>query len=274
MSQQQYVQVATIAGSDSGGGAGIQADLKTFQARHVFGTAIQVAATAQNTQGVIASFPLPVDFIDTEFQALADDLAIRAVKTGMLYDAAHVQAVVANLTRYDLGPLVVDPVMVAKGGAHLLADDGIQAVIEALLPLATVVTPNLPEAETIVGRALTTPAEIIAAAEEIQHLGGNNVNIKGGHGTEPVTHDCVLLENDAFWLDAPRISTKNTHGTGDTFSAVITAELAKGASLKMAIILARMFIQGAIKDGIVVGHGHGPTNHWAQPDPGITVRSL
>ena len=174
-------QVVTIAGSDSGGGAGLQADLKTFQARHVFGMSIVVALTAQNTYGVQASLPIPGGFIDAQFQSLATDFNIRAAKTGMLADREHVEAVVRNLQQVDFGPLIVDPVMVAKGGATLLASEAVVTIKEQLLPLADVVTPNLPEAEILVGKKIVTKADMVRAARTIQTLGVKHVIIKGGH---------------------------------------------------------------------------------------------
>lgn len=240
-------QVVTIAGSDSGGGAGMQADLKTFQARHVFGMSIVVALTAQNTYGVQASLPIPGDFIDAQFQSLAADFAIKACKTGMLADSEHVNAVVRNLKQVNFGPLIVDPVMVAKGGATLLAPEAVATIKQELLPLADVVTPNLPEAEIIVGHPIKREADMIAAAQTIQELGVKNVIIKGGHRQDAQASDFILLaDGSSFWVRSPRIATGNTHGTGDTFSACIAAELAKGESLKKAIITAKAFLEGAI----------------------------
>ncbi|WP_265456573.1 bifunctional hydroxymethylpyrimidine kinase/phosphomethylpyrimidine kinase [Enterococcus sp. HY326] len=265
-------QVVTIAGSDSGGGAGIQADLKTFQARHAFGMSIIVALTAQNTYGVQDSLAIPSTFIDAQFASLAVDFAIKACKTGMLADIERVETVVKNLKKYDFGPLIVDPVMIAKGGHPLLQDAAVAVIKEKLLPLATVVTPNLPEAEVILGREIKTAAEMIQAAKDIQAIGAKNVIIKGGHSADPQAADFILLANQkAFWLKTPRVETENTHGTGDTFSACIAAELAKGTDLETAIIIAKGFIQGAISEGISVGHGHGPTNHWAQPSEEVDL---
>lgn len=265
-------QVVTIAGSDSGGGAGIQADLKTFQARHAFGMSIVVALTAQNTLGVQKALAIPTSFIDAQFASLAADFTIKAAKTGMLSDSEHVRCVAENLKKVDFGPLIVDPVMIAKGGHPLLTEEAVRSVKDELLPLAFIVTPNLPEAEVLVGRSLTTKDEIIAAAKELQSLGAKNVIMKGGHGDGDRSADYVLLANgDSFWMSAPRIPTANTHGTGDTFSSCIAAELAKGTELKEAILIAKRFIQGAIKDQIQVGHGHGPTNHWAQLSDDVTV---
>ncbi|MEY8371602.1 bifunctional hydroxymethylpyrimidine kinase/phosphomethylpyrimidine kinase [Aerococcaceae bacterium 50-4] len=267
-------QVVTIAGSDSGGGAGIQADLKTFQARKAFGMSIVVALTAQNTLGVQESLPVPIDFIDAQFDSLAADFNIAAVKTGMLFNGAYVENVVNNLKQVDFGPLIVDPVMVAKGGHQLLDQDAIDAIQQKLLPIATLVTPNIPEAEIIAGISIESEADMLEAGVKLQGFGAKNVIVKGGHSKAARARDLVLFENgDTMWLSSPRIDTENTHGTGDTLSAAIAAELAKGTALKEAIIIGKQFIQGAIKDGIDVGHGHGPTNHWAELSDDIVVEN-
>lgn len=266
-------QVITIAGSDSGGGAGMQADLKTFQARHVFGMSIIVALTAQNTYGVQASLPINSEFIRAQFTSLADDFACKAVKTGMLADVERVETVVAELKKSNFGPLVVDPVMVAKGGHHLLMADAVATIKRQLFPLATIVTPNLPEVEALLDTVIKTDQEIITAARKLQQLGAKNVIIKGGHSQSQAATDYLLTEAGAgFWLSAPRVNTVNTHGTGDTFSACIAAELAKGQSLLQAIKIAKAFIQGAISQPIFVGHGHGPTNHWATLEHTVAVK--
>ena len=261
----EFPQTLTIAGTDSGGGAGVMADLKTMQERHVFGTAVIVAVTAQNTKGVQDFLALPQQLIDEQFASLADDFKIRACKTGMLADAEHVHGVVENLKRYNFGPLTVDPVMIAKGGAALLADDAVATVRDELLPLADVLTPNLPEAQRLTGLPLDTKEEMEAAAVELQNLGAKNVIIKGGHEATPdQASDFVLLEDGrSFWLSAPRIDTVRTHGTGDTLSSCITAELAKGADFETAIRLGKDYVTAAIAHPIEVGHGHGPLNHWA-----------
>lgn len=265
-------QVVTIAGSDSGGGAGIQADLKTFQARKTFGMSIVIALTAQNTLGVQDSLAVPLPFVDAQFTSLAADFEIKACKTGMLADTEHVKSVVDNLKKVDFGPLIVDPVMIAKGGHHLLTEEAVTIVRDELLPLATVVTPNLPEAEVLLGHSLKTKEAVVEGAKKLQGLGSKNVIMKGGHGIGTISADYVLLaDGTSFWMEAPRIKTKNTHGTGDTFSSCITAELAKGRSLKEGIITAKRFIQGAITDGIEVGHGHGPTNHWADLSDQVVI---
>ncbi|WP_047998689.1 bifunctional hydroxymethylpyrimidine kinase/phosphomethylpyrimidine kinase [Lactiplantibacillus herbarum] len=269
----EFPQVATIAGTDSGGGAGVMADLKTMQARHVFGTAVVVAVTAQNTLGVQDFMAMPTQLIDEQFASLAADFKIRACKTGMLADAEHVHTVVKNLKRVDFGPLTVDPVMIAKGGAPLLAEDAIQTVRDELIPLATVVTPNLPEAERLTGQSITSNDDMVAAGHALQDLGAKNVIIKGGHETDPESaNDFVLLaDGTSFWLSAPRVDTVRTHGTGDTLSACITAELAKGQSRMNAIKTAKAYVAGTIKASIQVGHGHGPLNHWAALSNEVTT---
>lgn len=266
----QFPQALSIAGSDSGGGAGMQADLNTITARHVFATTVLVAITAQNTIGVQDSMALPPAMIDAQFASIAADLDIRACKTGMLADVPTVRAVVRNLKQYDLGPLTVDPVMIAKGGASLLTEDAVAVVRDELLPLATLVTPNLPEAEKLSGITITTAQDMQDAADYFRGIGAQNVIIKGGHLTEePVASDFVLLaDGSSFWMTAPRVNTVRTHGTGDTLSACITAELAKGATMADAIRTGKAYVEAAIRDGIIVGHGHGPLNHWAYAEAG------
>lgn len=260
-----YPQALTIAGSDSGGGAGIQADLKSFQERQVFGTSVLTAITAQNTLGVTDIHNVPLDMITAQLEALAEDFSLKSVKTGMLANGDVIQLIANFLKSHDFGPLVVDPVMVAKGGSTLLAQAAVDSLISHLIPIATVITPNLPEAELILGTVLKTPTEIEVAAHQLQALGAKNIVIKGGHRLEtPEASDFVLLaDGTSHWLSGPRIDTLRTHGTGCTFSAVITAELAKGQTVLAAIKTAKAFIQVAISHSITVGHGHGPVNHWA-----------
>lgn len=268
-------QVVTIAGSDSGGGAGIQADLKTFQAREAFGMSIIVALTAQNTYGVQDSMAIPSSFIEEQFDSLAADFSIGAAKTGMLADVERVETVVKKLKQVDFGPLIVDPVMVAKGGHHLLQDNAVKTINEKLLPLATVVTPNLPEAEGFIGQRIVTDQEMVEAAKKLQAFGTKNVVVKGGHSRSKEAADFVLLATgESFWMSAPRVETASTHGTGDTFSACIAAELAKGNELKEAIITGKRFIHAAISQPIFVGHGHGPTNHWAKMRDAISIKAI
>lgn len=261
----EFPQTLTIAGTDSGGGAGVMADLKTMQERQVFSTAVIVAVTAQNTLGVQDFMALPAKLINEQFASLAADFQIRACKTGMLADAEHVHLVVENLKKYDFGPVTVDPVMIAKGGAALLADDAVATVQEELVPIADILTPNLPEAQRLSGVTIQTQTDMETAAVKLQDMGAKNVLIKGGHEATPDTaSDFVLLaDGRSFWLSKPRFETVRTHGTGDTISACITAELAKGADVETAIRLGKDFVTAAIAHPIAVGHGHGPLNHWA-----------
>ncbi|MDR3191031.1 MAG: bifunctional hydroxymethylpyrimidine kinase/phosphomethylpyrimidine kinase [Lactobacillaceae bacterium] len=259
-------QVVTIAGIDSSGGAGVNADLKTFHNQHVYAASIIVGLTAQNTYGVQALAPTDLAFLDEQFKSVAADLSIQAAKTGALFDAEHVVNVATNLKKYAFGKLVVDPVMVAKGGAKLLSDEAIEAVRTKLLPLAFLATPNLAEAAVLVGHEIKNQAEMEAAAYEIQALGTQNVLIKGGHLVDDestqVSDFILFADGTSRWLRAPRIDTVRTHGTGDTISAYITANLAKGQELKDIIDGAKEFITAAIAQTINVGHGHGPLNHW------------
>ncbi|KRN94744.1 bifunctional hydroxymethylpyrimidine kinase/phosphomethylpyrimidine kinase [Pediococcus stilesii] len=264
MEELEVPQVLTIAGTDSGGGAGIQADMKTMQERHVFSTCVVVAVTAQNTLGVLDVEVMPKRIIDHQFQALAEDFDIQVSKTGMLANTAVVETVVENYQKYDLGPLVVDPVMIAKGGAKLLSEDAIDAVRTKLIPLAYLITPNLPEAEKLAEMEIKNNQDVRSAARKLRQLGAKNVLIKGGHfSDQPESRDYVLFENGKeMELTGPRFETENTHGTGDTISSVIVSELAKGAELKEALQVGKAFINAAISNGIKVGHGHGPLNHW------------
>lgn len=258
-------QALTIAGSDSGGGAGIQADLKTFQERHVFGTSVIVAVTAQNTLGVQAIHKVPLNIVNEQLRSVFSDFSIGALKTGMLPDTEIMCAVAAELRKHPEIPVVVDPVMIAKGGASLMENEAAATLIREILPLSTVLTPNVPEAEVITGMTITNADDLLAAAKKIQGMGARNVVIKGGHRLETIdAEDILLAENgEVVRLNAERIDTVRTHGTGCTYSACITAELAKGKSVKEAVTTAKAFIAAAIADGILVGHGHGPTNHWA-----------
>lgn len=258
-------QALTVAGSDSGGGAGIQADLKTFQERRVFGASVIVAVTAQNTLGVQGIHKIPVEMVHRQLQSVFDDLDIGALKTGMLPDTAIMCAVAEELRKHPNIPVVVDPVMIAKGGAALMENEAAATLIREILPLAAVATPNLPEAEVIAQMHIDTPDDLIDAAKKIQALGVQNVVIKGGHrlATEDVEDVLLSADGTIHTFSSERVETARTHGTGCTYSACITAELAKGASVAEAVSTAKDFIAHAIADGILVGHGHGPTNHWA-----------
>lgn len=259
----RLAKALTIAGSDSGGGAGIQADLKTFHQLNVYGTSAITAVTAQNTLGVAGVYPLPTEAVTQQIREVLRDIGTDAAKTGMLFDAAIIQAVAAELRAFQVKKLVVDPVMVAKGGARLLLDEAIAALKKHLLPLAEVVTPNLPEAECLTGMQIRTPEQMREGARAIYDLGARYVLMKGGHleGDEVVD---MLFDGQAFYeISHERIHTRHTHGTGCTFSAALTAELAKGTPVTEAVERANRFIFQAIKTAPEIGGGHGPTNHWA-----------
>ncbi|MFJ8461133.1 bifunctional hydroxymethylpyrimidine kinase/phosphomethylpyrimidine kinase [Lysinibacillus xylanilyticus] len=256
--------VTTIAGSDSGGGAGIQADLKTFQELKVFGTSVITALTAQNTLGVSDVLPIEVSFVEKQLKALIEDFSISAVKTGMLFSSEIIQSIARILAEVNI-PLIVDPVMIAKGGESLLQQEAIVALCSYLLPLATIVTPNIPEAETLTGRKIKTFADIQDAAHTLLQMGVQCVIIKGGHLTDnDYAIDYVFFEDgQSFSMQSSRIATKNTHGTGCTFSAALTAFIGRGFSIKEAIVEAKKYIQLAITYDLSIGNGHGPTNHFA-----------
>ncbi len=249
----------TIAGSDSGGGAGIQADLKTFAALGVHGTCAVTAITAQNTLTVTEVLELPVGLIRAQLDAVVEDIGVQAAKTGMLSSAEIIEAVAAAIERHSISNLVVDPVMIAKGGAKLLRDDAVDALRSRLLPLAAVLTPNIPEAEVLLGRSIITLEERRSAARDLGSLGPRCVVVKGGHAAGDAT--------DVYWdgqacedLPAARLETRNTHGSGCTFSAAIAAGLARGLPTRQAVREAKEFITGAIEFSIEVGRGHGPVN--------------
>lgn len=258
-------QVLTIAGSDSGGGAGIQADIKTFQERGVFGTSVITAVTAQDTLGVHGTYKVALEGVQKQLDAIFSDFDIKAMKTGMLIDGNYMTLIANTLELYPEIPLVVDPVMVAKGGVSLMENKAVAAMRERILPLVTLLTPNMPEAEALVGQDIKTDDDIKQAAKLLQKMGIKNVLIKGGHSNNnECARDYLLMENGKErWYESPWIITKDTHGTGCTLSACITAELAKGKPLEEAVEIGKDFIQAAISHPINVGHGHGPTNHWA-----------
>ncbi len=251
----------TIAGSDSGGGAGIQADLKTFAALGVFGTSAVTAITAQNTTGVHGVEMVSPALIVAQIDAVLDDLAPGAIKTGMLGTVAVVEAVAAALAQRRAGPLVVDPVMIAKSLDRLLAEDAIAVMIRDLLPLATVLTPNAPEAEALTGRRVRSVAEARDAARRLHDLGPQAVIVKGGHLETPDVTDILFDGRDFHQAGGPRHATRHTHGTGCTFAAAITAYLALGETLPQAFTLARAYLDGAIQHAPGLGQGAGPVDH-------------
>jgi hydroxymethylpyrimidine/phosphomethylpyrimidine kinase len=255
------LQVAlTIAGSDSGGGAGIQADLKTFAALGVHGTSAITAITAQNTLGVTEIMELPPALVRAQIEAVMLDIGARAAKTGMLSNAQIIEVVAVAIVHHDIRNLVVDPVMVAKGGTRLLRDDAVEALRTLLLPLAAVVTPNLPEAEVLLGRAIRTLDERRQAARDLVLLGARAAVVKGGHADDALSIDHYFDGTELVELQSPRIATANTHGSGCVFSAAIAAELAKGSDSLAAVHQAKEFITGAIERSLDVGRGHGPVN--------------
>jgi hydroxymethylpyrimidine/phosphomethylpyrimidine kinase len=255
----------TIAGSDSSGGAGIQADLKTFSALGVYGASVITALTAQNTKGVTAIHDVPPDFIAAQIDAVFSDLAVGAVKIGMLSQTAAIEAVAAGLGRHAQKNVVLDPVMVAASGDRLLASDAVDALRRILIPRARIVTPNLPEAAELLG---VPPAQdettMRAQAERLLALGAKAVLIKGGHGSGPESVDLLVETNTVTRLAAKRIATKNTHGTGCTLSSAIAAGLAKGLALGDAVRAAKDYVTTAIAsaDRLSIGSGRGPVHHF------------
>lgn len=260
----------TIAGSDSGGGAGIQADLKAFSARGVYGTSVLTALTAQNTRAVTAVEGVSLPMIRAQMAAVFDDIVVDAVKIGMLGTPEVIETVAEGLARF-AGPVVLDPVMVAKSGDALLAAEAEAALETCLLPRATVLTPNLPEAARLLGAEESDdPQEMEAAGQALRAKGADAVLMKGGHGRGSLCVDLLIDGEDApLRLEARRIETRNTHGTGCTLSAAIAAELAKGADLRTAVTTAHRYLQGAIAaaDRLDIGAGHGPVHHFHEVWP-------
>lgn len=257
--------VLTIAGSDSGGGAGVQADLKAFSAAGAYGASVLCALTAQNTRGVTAIHDVPPDFVTAQLDAVFTDIRIDAVKIGMLSRPEIIEAVAAGLERHHRGPVVLDPVMVAKGGAKLLADESVEALKARLLPLATVLTPNLPEAGALLGRRPPEDeAEMRTVGEALRALGPAWVLVKGGHLETEEAVDLLFGDGVERRLVAPRVSTKNTHGTGCTLSSSIAARLARGLDVEAAVAEAKAYLSGALAaaDALDVGSGHGPVHHF------------
>jgi len=253
----------TIAGSDSSGGAGIQADLKTFAALGVYGTSAITAVTAQSTVGVMESLALAADLVTAQIEAVAGDIEIHATKTGMLADAAIVEAVAAAIKALELPFVVVDPVMAATGGDRLLDDDGVQMLIRELLPLAHVVTPNIPEAEALSGRRIASRDDAHEAARRIQGMGPAAVIITGGHGPDPGESTDLLFDGEHFSIfRTPRVTTPNTHGTGCTFAASVAAHLALGQGIAAAAERSQQYVAGAIRHRLGIGRGHGALDHF------------
>jgi hydroxymethylpyrimidine/phosphomethylpyrimidine kinase len=255
----------TIAGSDSGGGAGIQADLKTFAALGVYGVSVITAVTAQNTKGVSAVHDVPTDMIAAQTDAIFSDFAVGAVKIGMLSRAATIETVAAALQRWQERQVVLDPVLIASSGVHLLAADAIDVLKRVLIPRARVLTPNLPEAAALLGLPVaSTENEMHTQARRLLELGAETVVIKGGHGGGTTSVDLIVTRDDVVRLSLPRIAARNSHGTGCTFSAAIAAGLAKGLSVEAAVVAAKDYVHAALAaaDALGVGSGRGPLHHF------------
>ncbi len=251
----------TIAGSDSGGGAGIQADLKTFAAHGTYGMSVICAVTAQNTQGVTAVQDIDPAIVTAQIAAVFDDIRVDGVKIGMLSHSPIIEAVAAGLVKYKPKIVVLDPVMISKSGYALLAPDACAALIEELLPLATLVTPNLPEAEAICGFKVEDEAAMVRAAKKIIELGAKAVLVKGGHLRGDAS-DLLFDGTSERWFPAKRIPGRNTHGTGCTLSSALAADLAKGLSLTEAVAAAKAYVTEGIKNGLDIGSGCGPLHHF------------
>jgi hydroxymethylpyrimidine/phosphomethylpyrimidine kinase len=257
--------VLSIAGSDPSGGAGIQADLKAFSARGVYGMAVLTALTAQNTQGVSGVHLVPPQFVADQIKAVFADIRVDAIKIGMIANAGIAEAVADALEPHRGIPVVLDPVMVAKGGASLLAREAVEALIRRLLPLATILTPNLPEAAALLNEPVAEDRATMAAqARRLVGLGPANVLVKGGHLESEESPDVLASDQGDIWLEGRRIPTPNTHGTGCTLSSAIAAELAKGSSPAEAVAAAKRYLAEAVAQAntLSVGSGHGPVQHF------------
>ena len=261
MQSKPIPKAMTIAGSDSGGGAGIQADLKTFAALGVYGTSALTAITAQNTVGVTGVHEIPTGMIAAQIDAVLTDIGADAVKTGMLASGSIIECVASALDHHSVAWVVVDPVMVAKSGDSLLREDAIEALRTMLVPLASVITPNIPEAEALTGMKIDSDADMRRAAQMLTDMGAKAVVVKGGHREGPATD--LLFDGSKFReFSTPRIETANTHGTGCTFASAIAAGLARGMILLDAVQLAKDYVTEAIRRSFPVGQGHGPLNHF------------
>lgn len=258
--------VLSIAGSDPSGGAGVQADIKAISANGAFAMAAITALTAQNTQGVTGIHPVPPAFVQAQIKAIFADIRVDAVKIGMIANAEIAAAVADALQGNSDIPIVLDPVMIAKGGAALLEPEAVDTLRASLLPMATVLTPNLPEAAHLLGMAIaTTRDEMAAQGAALCALGAKAALIKGGHLDGPHSPDCLVTAEAVTWFDANRADTSNTHGTGCTLSSALAAQLAKGLPLAVATAAAKSYVAQAIAhaDALSVGTGHGPTHHFA-----------
>jgi len=261
---EQYVRALTIAGFDGSGGAGIQADIKTFSALSCYAMSVLTALPVQNTTGVKNIYELPISCIAEQCEAIFEDIGVDAVKIGMLFNSKVIEAVSACLRKYRPKIVVVDPVMLAKSGHALLEEDAITALIELIFPLATVITPNIPEASGLLREDLSSEDSIIKGAKSLADLGPKSVLIKGGHSAGSDSKDLLYMNGSIEWFSSPRIKTINDHGTGCTLSAAIAAFLAHGHPIFDAVAKAKAYITGALKSGseYKVGNGHGPVHHF------------
>lgn len=268
-----YICALTIAGSDSGGGAGIQADLKTFSALGVYGASVITAITAQNTVGVRAIHDVPAEIVAAQIDAVLEDIPIRAVKIGMLSSVEIIRIVADRLRAHRVANIVLDTVMIAKSGDALLLDTAVEALIEHLLPLATVITPNLPEAARLLGR--DTVIDPVVAAHDLLKLGANAVLLKGGHAEGAILEDLLLLpmQDAPYRFQHPRLRTTHTHGTGCTLSSAVAAGLAQGLPLSVATERAISWLHSAITHAQPLGAGHGPVHHFWQLWTGERMKS-
>ncbi|NBU42577.1 MAG: bifunctional hydroxymethylpyrimidine kinase/phosphomethylpyrimidine kinase [Betaproteobacteria bacterium] len=266
--QPRYARVLTIAGSDSGGGAGIQADLKTFAALGCYGMTAITALTAQNTVGVQGIHAVPPAFLRSQLQSVIEDIGVDAVKIGMLHEPGVVEVVAWAIQHYQLQRVVLDPVMVATSGDRLIADATVRVLVDQLFPLATVITPNLDEASLLLGRPIAAVSDLSGAAQALLSQGARAVLLKGGHLPGDQVFDVLARPGHVdMVLSSARMASRNTHGTGCTLSSAIAAHLALGEPLERAVRAARQYILGAIQAGagVQVGHGHGPLNHGYSP---------
>lgn len=264
----QYNRVLTIAGSDSGGGAGIQADLKTISALGCYGMSVITALTAQNTVAVTGIYPVDADFVGKQIDAVICDIGVDAVKIGMLHSPEVIKVIAKKLQEYKIKKIVLDPVMVAKSGDKLLQDDAINALKEKLIPLAAIITPNLPEAEVLIDHKLNDKEDVELAAKKLLDCNNQAILIKGGHFVGDESSDCLILKEkdqiEIHWLKAQRIYSANTHGTGCTLSSAIASFMARDYSIFEAVRAAKDYITNAIIKGAEykIGEGHGPVHHF------------
>ncbi len=255
-------KVLIIAGSDSGGGAGIQADIKTSSAHGCYAATAITAITAQNTLGVFGVHPVPLEIIKQQIELVLSDIDADAIKIGMLYSKPVIETVAEALSPYPAIPLILDPVMVAKGGHPLLEKDAIDTLIALLLPRATIITPNIPEAELLADIRINKISDMQQAANILRQKGARAVLLKGGHGEGSMITDVLLSDTLQFIFESPRIETNNTHGTGCTLASAIAANIAGGTALTEAVSAARKYVYGAIQHAPAIGKGHGPLNHF------------